>query len=184
MKKIRIFVLLSICLAAMYLFTGCGVSHSSPEGVVRSLVKYYEKGSEKKVKDCYGIDGDADAATKAEIESTIQYFKTMKSKGITLTKCDIIQEYENYTYIYISYKVDLGNKKEYPKIETYFVAKKDKKYYVVPTTNITAEMSQAAGTAYASFMTTDPYKEYQKDYDAFVLKNPSFEEELATELSD
>ncbi len=184
MKKIRIYALLVVCLAATYLFTGCGVSHSSPEGVVRSLVKYYEKGSQKKVKDCYGIKGDVDDATKAEIESTIQYFKVMKSKGITLTKCDIIQEYQNYTYVYVSYKVDLGGKKEYPRIETYFVTKKDKKYCVVPTKDITPEMSQAAGTAYASFMTTEPYKEYQKAYDAFVLKNPSFEEELAMELND
>lgn len=175
--------MLAACLAVSCLLTGCGVSHGSPEGVVKSLVKYSEKGKEKQVADCYGLKIDeADDETKAEIEAAVKFYETMKSEGVTLVKCDAIEEYKDYTYMYIYYDVNLAKKKAYPRLETYFVKKKDKDYVVVPAKEITSEMSKEAETAYAVFMTEDIYKDYQKEYDTFVLKNPRFEEELSLKL--
>ena len=76
----------------------------------------------------------------------------------------------------------LKKDKAYPKVETYLVKKDKKKYDVMPAKEITSEMSQEAADAYKTFMTTDVYKEYQKSHEAFLLKNPSFEEELAMKL--
>ena len=182
MKKFRVLSLLTLCLAAMFLFAGCGVKHSSPEGVVKSLVKYSEKGKEKKVLNCYGADKNADKEIKKEAENMIAYYKAMKSKGITLKGCDVIQDYKTYSLVYISYEVKLKKDKAYPKIETYLVKKDKKKYYVMPAKEITSEMSREAANAYKIFMSTDAYDEYQKDHDAFLLKNPTFEEELAMKL--
>ena len=39
--------LLLVCLMFMVVASGCGVSHKSPEGVVKSLIKAYDKGKEK-----------------------------------------------------------------------------------------------------------------------------------------
>lgn len=183
MKKCRITILLLMCLAAALLMSGCGVSHKSPEGVVKSLVKYAEKGSAGKMEECYGMGKEADKATSAQIESMIKYFKAMKSEGITLVECDVIQDYKSYVYVYISYTVDLAKDKSYPKLDTYLVNKKDNKNYVIPAKDITTEMSKAAETAYTTFMTTDPYKEYKKSYDAFILKSPNFEEEISLKLN-
>lgn len=182
MKKFRALSLLTLCLAVMFSFAGCGVKHGSPEGVVKSLVKYSEKGQEKKVLDCYGTDKNADKEIKQEAENMIAYYDAMKSRGITLVSCDIIQDYKTYCLVYISYEVKLRKDKSYPKIETYLVKKDKKKYYVMPAKEITSEMSQAASAAYKTFMTTDVYKEYRKSHEAFKLKSPSFEEELAMKL--
>ena len=75
---------MTLCLAAMFLFSGCGVKHGSPEGVVKSLVKYSEKGKEKKVLNCYGTDKNTDEEIKKEAENMIAYYDAMKYKGITL----------------------------------------------------------------------------------------------------
>ena len=182
MKKFRVLSLLTLCLAAMFLLAGCGVKHSSPESVVKSLVKYSEKGKEKKVLNCYGADKNADKEIKKEAENMIAYYRAMKSKRVKLVGCDIIQDYQTYSLVYISYEVKLRGDKAYPKMETYLVKKDKKKYYVMPAKEITAEMSQEAAAAYKTFMTMDAYKEYQKSHDAFLLKNPSFEEELAMKL--
>lgn len=184
MKKLRIIALLMICFAVMYIFSGCGVNHDSPEGIVKSLVKYSEKGKDKKILDCYGLDKDADEATKTEVASTIEYFQAMKSDGITLVACDTIEDFGDYAYVYISYLVDLKKDKAYPRIETYLVKRQDKDYCVIPTKDITTEMSEAAMNAYATFMASDAYKQYQNSYDEFILKNPNFEEELAIKLGD
>lgn len=183
MKKFRTTVLLFMCLAAAMLLSGCGVSHKSPEGVVKSLVKYAEKGNTGKVEECYGVEGKADKETSDQVETMIKYFGAMKSKGIKLVECDVIQDYTNYAYVYISYEVELGKDKAYPKLDTYLVNKKDNKYYVIPARDITTDMSKAAGTAYTTFMTKDPYKDYKKSYDAFILKSPNFEEELSQKLN-
>lgn len=182
MKRTRLIVMLMVCLAAAACLSGCGVSHGSPEGVVKSLVTYYEKGNEKKVLDCYGLAKDADKKTEEQIASTIAYFEAMKSKGITLVGCDLIEEYKGYSYVYISYIVEISKNKSYPKMETYMVKEDGGKHYVIPTKDITEAMSQEAKTAYATFMTTEPYKEYVKSYETFLIKNPNFEEELTQKL--
>lgn len=182
MKRKRFAAILMGCLMVVVCLSGCGVSHGSPEGIVKSLVTYYEKGNEKKVRDCFGVKKDEDKETEKQIASTIAYFEAMKSKGITLVSCDLIEDYKDYAYVYISYIVEINKNKAYPKIDTYMVRSNEGEYYVIPTKDVTEEMSQNAKTAYASFMTTEPYKEYLKSYETFLIKNPNFEEELTQKL--
>lgn len=47
--------LLLVCLMFIVVASGCGVSHKSPEGVVKSLIKAYDKEKEKTILECYGI---------------------------------------------------------------------------------------------------------------------------------
>ena len=184
MKKSRKMLLSFICLTIMCTFVACGVNHRSPEGVVKDLVKYSVEGKSKKILACYGLDEtNADKSTLAEVESVIQYFQAMKSQGITLVSCDIIRDFDDYAFVYVSYQVDLPHKKAYPKIDTYLVNRKEDQYCVMATKDITAEMSEAVREAYAAFASGDVYRKYQESYDAFTLRNPSFEEELSMKLN-
>lgn len=183
MRKAHKILTFVLCMAVVLSMGGCGVSHSSPEGVLQSLIEYSQKGKTKKIQDCYGIKKDIDDVTKAEIESKEKYFEAMDAKGITVVSSGVIKEYKTYSYAYIAYNVELGKDKEYPRIETYYVKKIDGDYNVVPTKGISAKMSEAAETQYRAFMLTEPYTQYQKSYETFLRKNPSFEEELATKLS-
>ena len=45
------------------------------------------------------------------------------------------------------------------------------------------EMSSAAAEAYAKFMETDLYKDYAKEYDTFIRKNPGYEDKIAGKLN-
>ena len=62
------------------------------------------------------------------------------------------------------------------------VEKKDKNYYVMSSSEITAEMNQQAADDYAKFMATEEYKNYAKDYDTFIKKNPGYEEKIAGKI--
>lgn len=181
MKRTKIFTIV-FCLAAIFMLSGCGVNHKSPEGVVKSLVTYYEKGKEEKIKDCYGIEGEGDKDTLEEIRSTVEYFKAHGAKGVEFKECEIIQEYKTFAYVYVSYGLELAKDKAYPCLNTYMVRKKDKKYYILPTKEITEELSQQAKKAYTEFMKTDPYKDYQKSYEDFIKKNPNYENKLRSKL--
>jgi hypothetical protein len=44
-------------------------------------------------------------------------------------------------------------------------------------------MSSAAAEAYAKFMETDLYKDYAKEYDTFIRKNPGYEDKIAGKLN-
>lgn len=181
MKKIvRI---LFVCLILMATISGCGVSHRSPEGVVKSLIKAYDSGKEKKVLNCYGVKGKADDTTQKEIDGTLKYFKAHDAKGIEIVKCDAIKKYDKYALVYVYYELDLGNKKAYPCLSTYIAGKKNGKYYVLASDEITDEMSKQAATDYASFMNTKVYKDYSKAYEVFIKKNPGYEDKINSKLS-
>ena len=62
------------------------------------------------------------------------------------------------------------------------VQKDGRKYYVLPPSMVTTDMSKEAAADYAKFMTTDSYKNYTKEYDAFIMKNPGYEELIAGKL--
>lgn len=63
------------------------------------------------------------------------------------------------------------------------VRKEKNKYYVVPPSSVTAEMSEQAILDYEKFMTTDIYKKYIQDYETFTKKNPGYEEKISAKLS-
>lgn len=178
-KGIRI---LLMCCVFIVMASGCGVSHRSPEGVVKSLIKAYDDGKEKKILNCYGIKDKADKTTQSEVDGTMKYFQAHDTKSIEIVKCDTIKEYKSYALVYIYYELDLGNKKAYPCLSTYVAAKKDGKYYVLPSNEVTEEMSKQSASDYAAFMNTDAYKEYSKAYEVFTKKNPGYEDKIASKL--
>ena len=172
-----------VILLIVLLVKGCGgVSNGSPQGVVKSLVKAGVAGKEKEMKKCYGAGTEISADLQAEITASVKYYKAHNPKKVTVSKCDVLATYDKYTYVYITYNLVLENEQAYPRIETFMVGKKDKDYYVLPSSEITEEMNQQAAADYAKFMTSDVYKQYTKDYDAFIKKNPGYEDKIAGKL--
>lgn len=158
---------------------GCGGKHRSPEGVVEALVKAGVDGKERSMKKCYDVGEKLPEGLQAEIDATIKYYKAHKVSKLKLEECEVLSQNKDYTYVYIRYNLVLENEQEYPCITTYMVKEKDKKYYVFAPSEITKEMSEAAASAYAKFMTTETYKNYIKAYDTFIKKNPGYEEKIA-----
>jgi hypothetical protein len=183
MKKVQKRLLSMMIVLGMCAASGCGVSHGSPEGVVKSLIQAYASGKEKKIKDCYGVKDDISEELQAEIDATIKYLDVHNMKKTEIVDCDILSENDSYAYVYITYNLVLEDEQEYPCIGTYMVTKTDKKYYVVPTSEVTSEMSEQAITDYQEFMDSDAYKEYRRSYDTFIKGNPGYEDKIAGKLS-
>lgn len=159
------------------------MSHKSPEKVTKALIENYVKGKEKKVKECYGQVKDTDKELQAEITAKIEYYKAHNAQKVKIKACDILSENKNDAYVYIIYNLILKNDQEYPCVGTYMVQKKDGKYYILPSSDITEDMKDQAVISYEKFMTTDNYKEYKKTYDTFIKKNPGYEDKIAGKLS-
>lgn len=174
---------LVVLLLVIFGLKGCGVSHKSPEGVVKSLIKSYADGNENRIKDCYGAKKDTEKALQKEIDATIKYFKAHNTKKVEIQECDVLSESEKYTYVYVNYGLVLENEQVYPCISTYMTNKKDGKYYVLPPSKVTDDMRQQAAGDYAKFMTTNTYKNYVKEYETFIKKNPGYEDKIAGKLS-
>lgn len=174
---------LVVLLLVIFGLKGCGVSHKSPEGVVKSLIKSYADGNENRIKDCYGAKKDTEKALQQEIDATIKYFKAHNTKKVEIQECDVLSESEKYTYVYVNYGLVLENEQVYPCISTYMTNKQDGKYYVLPPSKVTDDMRQQAAGDYAKFMTTNTYKNYVKEYETFIKKNPGYEDKIAGKLS-
>ena len=159
----------------------CGVKHNTPEGVVKSLIEAYFDGKQGSIRDCYGVK-QADDNLQKEIDATIKYFDVHNAKELIVDACDVIYKDSKNAYVYIVYSMELENGQLYPSISTYMTELQDDKYYVLPTANVTSEMSELAADAYAEFMQTDPYKDYVTAYDTFIKKNPGYEDRIAGKL--
>lgn len=183
MKKGMKYIVIGIAVMLVMSMTGCGVSHKSPERVVEDLIEAAVNGKEKNMKDCYGAKKDTPKELQTEIDATIKYFKAHKPKKTEITECDILSENKNYTYVYIVYDLELENGQKYPCISTYMVGEEDNKYYILPPSKITSDMSKQAATDYAKLMTTETYKNYTKAYDTFIKKNPGYEDKIAGKVS-
>lgn len=196
MKKLKWGFLLFLMTAV--LLSGCGVqtSHKSPDGVVKSIVNAYQYGKEDAVKKCYGIGkkDKLDDTTKEEIDYNIKFFKAHQAKNVRFVKCKSLGSFNGFELVYVIYNFEIkkeADKKENKKAETleapaislYFVNKKDKKYYVVPTKDITAEMGEISKTEYSKFVKTDDFIKYQSDYDKFIKANPSYEQDISEQLN-
>lgn len=175
--------ILLILLLLIFGLRGCGVSHKSPEGVVKSLIKAYANGKEGKIKACYGVKKEMDETLHQEIDATIKYIKAHNPKNVEVEECDVLSEDNNYAYTYITYNLILENDQAYPCVSTYMTTKIDGKYYVLGPSDITDDMRKQASSDYAKFMTTNTYKEYTKNYETFIKKNPGYEDKIASKLS-
>ena len=107
------------------------------------------------------------------------YFKAHEADRIELQECDVIEEFDGYSYVYITYEFQMDKNKNYPAVSTYLTGQKDKKYYVLPSKDIDDELKEKTSEAYQKFMKSDAYKEYTKQYDAFMTKYPGYEEKVA-----
>jgi len=162
---------------------GCGVSHKSPEGVVKSLIKAYADGNENRAKDCYGVNKDAEEALQQEINATIKYFQAHNTKKVEIQECDVLSKNKEYAYVYVNYYLELENEQAYPCISTYMTSVKDGEYFILSPSKVTDDMRKQAAVDYAKFMTTNTYKNYVKEYDMFIKKNPGYEDKIAGKLS-
>lgn len=176
-------VVLIVFLALIFGLRSCGVSHKSPEGVARSLIKAYANGNQKKIKDCYGAKKDTEESLQKEIDATIRYFDAHNLKDVEIKECDVLSENDKYTYVYVTYDMQLENSQSYPCINTYMTDKEDGKYYILSSSKVTDDMRKQAASDYAKFMTTNTYKNYVKEYETFTKKNPGYEDKIAGKLS-
>ncbi len=169
----------------LLLFRSCGSTHGSAIGVVRSLVKAGVDGDLKKMKDCYGVKADAPGELQSELDATVRYYKAHNPDRVRIRKCGKLFEDEELscTGVYIVYHLRLPDGQDYPCIGTYLVQKREGRYYVLTAAQTEKEMSDAAAAAYAKFMETDLYKDYAKEYDTFIRRNPGYEDKIAGKLN-
>lgn len=175
-----------LILAAVLCLSGCGVSHRSPEGVVKSLIKAYGKGSIKQAAECYGTSKkEMGEGLQKEIEAVLRYLDAHKQKKIRILECGKISQDKDAAYVYITYNLVLEDGQEYPCIGTYMTSKGDgKKYNIIEPSEITEDLSTWAARDYVQFMTSDAYKEYRRTYDTFVKKNPGYEDKITERLTE
>ncbi|MCI6004306.1 MAG: hypothetical protein SOY73_03680 [Blautia sp.] len=174
---------LIVFLLLIFGLRSCGVSHKSPEGVVRSLIKAYSNGNQSKIKDCYGVKKETEESLQKEIDATIKYFKAHNPKNVEIRECDVLSENDQYTYVYVTYDMKLENDQSYPCVSTYMTDKENGRYYILSSSKVTDDMRKQAAADYAKFMTTNTYKNYVKEYETFTKKNPGYEDKIAGKLS-
>ena len=91
-------VLVILLIAIIFAVRSCGISHKTPERVVKALIESYESGNENKIKKCYGVT-KADDNLQAEIDANIKYFAAHSPEKIQINKCDKIYQDGNYAFI-------------------------------------------------------------------------------------
>ncbi len=185
MKLTAVIAVVILLVFVIFWLRGCArVKHDSPKRVVRSLIQAYEKENEKMIKDCYGQKENTEESLLQEINASLDYIKAHNAKEIKVRKCDTLDENGDEAYVYILYSFVLDNEQEYPCLDTYMVRKLDNNYYILSPAGITDEMSERAVAAFTKFMTTDIYKDYMKEYNTFIKKNPGYEEKIAGILGE
>jgi len=176
-------VLVTLAVLLVFMVKSCGGSNKTPEKTVKTLIRSYVDGKEKKVKKCYGVK-KTDKDLQQEITATIKYFEAHKPQKVNIIACDTIYKNGKNAYVYITYNLVLEKDKSYPCISTYMTQQKENgKYYILAPSEITDEMKKEAAEKYALFMETDAYKDYVNAYETFIKKNPGYEEKLATKLN-
>lgn len=176
-------VIAALAVLLIFAVKSCGISNKTPEKAVKTLIKSYVDGKEKKVKKCYGVK-KADKALQKEITATIKYFEAYKPQKVEITACDTIYQKGKNAYVYITYDLVLESGDAYPCISTYMTQQDENgRYYILVPSEITDDMKKEAAEKYALFMETDAYKDYVTAYETFTKKNPGYEEKLAARLS-
>ena len=160
-----------------------GSSHKSAANVAKALIQASIDGNISKMKDAYGISGDAMIDMQESLDAAIAYYEAHDVKKVNIKSTGTLFEEGDFTYLYVLYNLVLENDQEYPCIGTYIMQNVEGKYYVLPPSKVTEELSQKATDAYQKFMTTDTYKNYNREYDTFIKKNPGYEEKIAAKLA-
>ncbi|MCI5903496.1 MAG: hypothetical protein MRZ74_13395 [Blautia sp.] len=177
---------IAVVVVLILIITGvksCGVKQDSPEKAVQSLVKAGVKGKTKDMAKCFGAGKEVPEDIQKEIDATVKYYKAHDPAKVKIVDCGVLTQSKKQSYVYITYNLVLQNEQEYPCIGTYMVQQEDDgKYYVIPASQITEEMSRTAAESYSDFMKESAYKTYTKAYDAFMKKNPGYEDKIADKV--
>lgn len=177
--------------ACMLILAGCGekkVNNRSPEAVVRSLIRSYQEENIQNIRKCYGLaeEEEVQKELQEEIDYNIRLFKAYNARSIDFEKEDSLGKSGDSQLIYVWYYYvpeDGEKDQKCPVLSFYFVNEKEKRYSVVPAKDVTEEMSEYSRTAYKKFTGTDTYKKYQKDFETFQERNPSYNDELDKRFS-
>jgi len=195
MKKMNKFLLKKsrqlglLIIAVTLLLSGCGVNVSldTPQDAAKSLIRAYQYQEEDAVLKCYGLDKEKkiDKEIQNEINYNMKFYNAHQANDVSFKGDAILGSFEEYYLLYVFY--DFKSRKEddiieAPAIAAYFVRKEDKKYYVVPSKDVTAEMGEISKAEYTKFIETDEYKEYEKRYQEFIKENPEYEDTVSEEL--
>lgn len=185
MRK-KIFAMIML-VAATLVLGGCGskADTASATSVVESLIQAYQNQDESTVKKCYGFQKeDPDQTTADEIDFNLNYYKAHEGKNVEVVSCDVLKEFDDISYVYAVYEFELESGAKAPYVITYLVQNKDGDYTVVPTANITADMSTQIEGEYEKFMDSDVFASYQENYGKFVEENPDYETGVYAKLQD
>lgn len=92
-------VLIVLIIVIVFAARGCGVSHKTPEKVVRTLVEAYTSGSESKAKKCYGVS-KADDNLQQEMDATVNYYKAFAAdQDRNYAVWSDLPEWQDYIYV-------------------------------------------------------------------------------------
>ncbi len=176
-------VILIAVVVLVFVLKGCLKNRNSAEGVAERLIEESVGGNTGKMAACYGISGEPDAALASEMEAAVKYYAAHNAKKVSVVKSDILFEDDTTAYVYVRYNLVLEDDQEYPCLRTFMTQKTDKKWTVMETSAVTDSMKNMAQDAFDKFTTSDTYKEFNKDYETFLKKNPGYEERIATKLA-
>ena len=174
--------LLLIIMVIIVSARSCSSNHKSAQNVVEELITAFVNGDENKMKDSYGISESDASDVQAELDAAQEYYGAHNAKKLEITNTGSLFSEGKYIYVYIVYDLVLENDQKYPCIGTYIVQNIEDKYYVLPPSKVTEDLSEKATAAYKKFMNTDTYKKYTMDYETFIKKNPGYEDKIAAKL--
>ena len=162
-------------------FAGCGAKAKTPEDIVGRLVREFENGNTKKIFSYYNSSSEDESLT-AQIDAMQDYIGAHAPKSIRILQSDTLWEEDSYAFVCILYNLVLENDQEYPCIGTYMTQRQGTSYYIMPPSKITQNMVKEAAEAYSQFMETESYREYVKEYNTFIKKNPGYENKITGKL--
>lgn len=171
-----------VVLALVLGIKGCSIKQNTPQNVVKSMIENTFKGKVKKVKSCYDLENSNVDQLDKEIAAQKKYFDVHGAKKVEIVDCGVLYDSDAYSYVYITYNLVLEDDQKYPCVGTYLVTNKENKYYIIPSSNITEEMSDIATEQYNEFTKGRAYKTYLTTYDTFIKKNPGYEDKIADKM--
>ena len=161
----------------------CGASHRSAANVVKALISASVDGDTGGMKEAYGINGDVMVDMQEAFDASMAFYKAHNVKKVNFKSSGTLFEEGDYVCIYVLYDLMLENDQAYPCISTYITQNIEDKYYVLTPSKVTEDLSQKAADAYRQFMTTETYKNYAREYDTFIKKNPGYEDKIALQVA-
>ena len=176
-------VLIAAVVILVFVLRGCMGGKNTPAGVAERLIEECIAGKTQEAAECYGVTGAPEGALATEIEAAVSYYSAHNAQKMSVVKSDSLFETEDTAYVYVRYNLVLDDGQEYPCLRTFMTRKVEEKWTVVETSAVTETMQAQAEEAFNKFMTTGIYKDFNKDYDTFLKKNPGYEERISTKLA-